>query len=249
MNERKNCNFKLNLGDRTMEASVAVPVAPLRPVDMLPLFLAFSEAISGAAAERSEAEGKPVSCRAGCAACCRQAVPISETEARYIAAMVAEMPADRRAHVKRRFEEAIAALDKAGLLPSLRDANSLKTQEERRDLGLRYFAAGVPCPFLEDENCSIHEHRPISCREYLVTSPAANCAAPSGDTVDMVQLSVKPSVVMYRFGDGKGEDEIRHVPLVLALEWAEAHQDDSQPLRPGPDMLDSFLYQIRARVR
>jgi Fe-S-cluster containining protein len=36
----------------------------------------------------------------------------------------------------------------------------------------------MPCPFLEDESCSIHPDRPLVCREYLVTSPAELCAGP-----------------------------------------------------------------------
>ena len=42
-----------------------------------------------------------------------------------------------------------------------------------RILGREYFQLGIPCPFLEEESCSIYHDRPITCREYLVTSPPA----------------------------------------------------------------------------
>ena len=47
---------------------------------------------------------------------------------------------------------------------------------------------GVPCPFLEDESCSIHPERPLVCREYLVTSPAALCAGPTQEGVTPVAV-------------------------------------------------------------
>ena len=39
----------------------------------------------------------------------------------------------------------------------------------------RYFAAGIPCPFLEEERCGVYDERPVVCREYAVTSPPELC--------------------------------------------------------------------------
>ena len=52
-------------------------------------------------------------------------------------------------------------------------------RETAHALGLKYFALGIPCPFLEEERCTIHEIRPLRCREYLVVSPAEHCAHPA----------------------------------------------------------------------
>ena len=51
-----------------------------------------------------------------------------------------------------------------------------------------YFALGIPCPFLEEESCSIHPDRPLVCREYLVTSPAELCAGPTQEGVTPVPV-------------------------------------------------------------
>lgn len=45
-------------------------------------------------------------------------------------------------------------------------------------------------PFLEDDACSIHPHRPSVCREYLVTSPAEHCAELGRKLVKRVPVSV-----------------------------------------------------------
>lgn len=129
--------------------------------------------MSARAVARVEAEGKTISCRAGCGACCRQAVPIAASEARAVARHVAAMPEPRRSIIKSRFAAARAALDAAGVDHGPTALTEM-TIEARPALGMTYFRAAVACPFLEDENCSIHPVRPLACREYLVTSPAEN---------------------------------------------------------------------------
>ena len=48
------------------------------------------------------ARGEAISCKAGCGACCRQLVPVSETEAHHLRDVVEAMPEPRRAAVTAR---------------------------------------------------------------------------------------------------------------------------------------------------
>jgi len=165
-------------------------------------------------------------------------VPISETEALYMADLIDAMPHEQRARVVARFGEIAEALRSRGLAKSVADP------AERHRLGLEHFKLGLACPFLENESCSIYAQRPASCREYLVTSPAANCSAPNAENTQMVGLPVRVSRVLYRFGDGRGEDEARWMPLAMLLEWAAAHRKDAQPKLPGPDLLRNFANKL-----
>jgi hypothetical protein len=81
----------------------------------------------------------------------------------------------------------------------------------------------VPCPFLEDESCSIHEQRPIVCREHHVTTPAANCAQLFQINVERVEPPVRVGEALARVADRIGGHGAYMVPLVLALEFAEVH--------------------------
>jgi Fe-S-cluster containining protein len=173
--ERTGFKIELSLCDRTIEATTAIPNAPMRMADLLPVLLSFDSAFVGMAADKSQSDGAQITCRAGCAACCRQLVPISEAEAIYLAELVAGMPAERQEQVRRRFAGAISALGEP-LMGRLRDAT---TASSRPDISQEYFSRGIPCPFLENECCTIYEHRPMSCREHLVTSPAENCKNPT----------------------------------------------------------------------
>ena len=230
--------FDLRFGGTTVPVRVQVPDEPVRPVDLLPVLHEFNDTLIGAAVG-----GQPVSCRAGCGACCRQIVPISETEARYLGELVAAMPGDQRQRVTARFAEAVDALAAGSLLEQLR-GEPPSDPVARHRLGLEYFSLGLACPFLEDESCSIHSHRPATCREYLVTSPAENCTQPRADNIAVVELPAKVSRVLYRFADGRGEQPARWMALPLLLEWMAGHRADEQPAIPGVEMFGAFMNKL-----
>lgn len=235
--------FEMKVGDSAISAAVTLPDEAIRPVDLLPVLHVFNDALIGVAVNKVEAAGEHVSCRAGCGACCRQVVPISETEAFHLAEVVAAMPEDRKSRVTARFAEVGRALAESGLLDRFRSAAPFPPGELRQ-LGVEYFQLGLACPFLEDESCSIHPDRPASCREYLVTSPAVNCATPRADNISTVALPTKLSRILYRFGDGVGDQPTRWVLLSLLLEWTANHTSDAQPVLPGPQLLENFMNQV-----
>jgi Fe-S-cluster containining protein len=231
--------FQLSIGEQTMDASVKLPAEPIRPVDLLPILQGFSNAIVSVAVAGSE----PISCKAGCGACCRQLVPISSTEALYLANLIDEMPEERRAATVARFDRVVQAMRSAGMMERL-DPEALTDPHVRQKTGEDYFHLGLACPFLENESCGIHPHRPLSCREYLVTSPAENCSAPSAETIRMVPMPAKLSYVLLRFGDGKGQEPARVIPLPLLLEYASGNASVDQARLPGTELFENFFSQL-----
>ncbi len=247
--------FQVNLkiGGRKLEASAPVSTGPVRPVDLLPLIQSLDDAVIRAAIDDETARGKTVTCRAGCGACCRQLAPIGQIEARYLVELLVAMPENRRAAIQRRFDDALAELDRRGLLDRLRAVASLAADANENDenhnavvrrLAADYFEAQIPCSFLENEGCSIHSHRPLTCREFLVTSPAENCSGSRPERMEKVRLPLKLTHILYRFSDGKGQDTTRFVPLVLALEWAAENDVAEEPQMLAPEMFGNFLAQF-----
>jgi Fe-S-cluster containining protein len=116
--------------------------------------------------------------------------------------------------------------------------------DAQRQVGVLYFRQGIPCPFLDGESCSIHPHRPLSCREYLATSPADHCSTPEQSKVERVELPGKVSHALYRFGDGSGSDAPRWVPLLFALDWVAQHPDAHRRRRRGPRLFEAFLCSL-----
>jgi Fe-S-cluster containining protein len=219
-----------------LQAKMTVPTGPVRLRHMLPLVHALADAVVDSAAQSAREQGEEVSCKKGCGACCRQLVPIAEAEARRIHALVEELPEPRRSEVRARFAAARQRLAEAGLLAKLLHPEEW-SEGDGRSLGMAYFQQGIPCPFLEEESCSIHPDRPVACREYLVTSPAEHCARPTAQTVRCVPLPLKVWTAVARFDEVPYSAHfIRWVPLILAPEWSAAHPDEPAP-RPGPELL------------
>jgi Fe-S-cluster containining protein len=244
--ESLTANVDLSIGEYRLQARLTVPAGPTPLRMMLPVLQNFASALVDVAVKSVEDKGKTISCKAGCGACCRQLVPISETEARAIAGLVDLLPEPRRIEIRRRFSDARRRLQESGMYDQLVQHDNW-TDDEFRAIGKDYFRLGIPCPFLEDESCSIHPDRPITCREYLVTSPAENCAAPTATSIDCVPLAGKVWTALARFDEvPAGSRYLRWVPLILAPEWATEHTEELPP-RPGPEWLNDLFSKLTGR--
>ena len=237
--ETVTATIDLTFAGRKGRLEVPVPTGPTRPVELLPLLRSLTDTFVRIAVENVESTGASISCRKGCGACCRQLVPISEVEAESIRDIVQQLPEARRAVVIERFEQARQRLGAAGLLESLR-APAQCTREDLLPLGVAYFEQRIPCPFLEEESCSIHDDRPLSCREYLVVSPAANCARPTPSTIDCVKMPVKVSNAMRHLDPDTADTSPPWIPLVLALEWPATDRIGGEP-RTGTAQVAALL--------
>lgn len=218
-------NVRLTVGGNPLDLQMTVPAKPVKPQRMLPIFQQMTDSFVGLAETALENAGGVISCQKGCGACCRQAIPLAEIEAYEIAEMVEAMPEPRRTEIVNRFEKAWHHFFAIGWFERLDHCADL-TEPEREKVVMEYFYENVACPFLEEESCSIHQARPLACREYLVTSPAENCAAPSAAKIRMVELPIKPSDTIRKITNSPNLNRsVNFVPLVLALEWARRHRD------------------------
>jgi Fe-S-cluster containining protein len=227
---RVTATLRLTVGELRIAHPITVPTAPVPATEIVPALQELVNATVAAAEARSADMGKTISCRRGCGACCRQLVPISRTEGERLRALVEALPADRRAAMTARFAEAEKKIATAGLVD--------RTGKSDRMLSLAYFALGIPCPFLEEESCSIHADRPLVCREYLVTSPAERCAGPAQEGVTPVAV---PKLSLAARGLEDDEDE--WFPLALLMTPARKSRR-SMERRTGPEWIQRFLARL-----
>lgn len=246
--ETRRLAVELGLPEGSVRVEMDVPTGEVPMEGLLPALRTTADALVAFGAALSKRDGRPVSCAKGCGACCRQVVPIAPAEARRVAALVEEMPEPRRSVVKGRFAEAWKRIEEAGLLPAL-EGRGPRAPGGAVEIGLAVFRLGIPCPFLEEESCSIYEERPIACREYLVTSDPALCSAPTPKTIAPVPLPTRVWAAVAREEQGIPDtDPVPLVPLVLAPRWAAANPEPGAR-RPGPELLrkvyDRFANDLR----
>ncbi len=227
-------------------------VGATRVMELLPLARAISEGVSAVAIAHEQAQGKAISCKAGCASCCRVLIPIAPAEAVRLAEVVDAMPKERRRAVKKRFEKAVQRMEQVGLLDPRRPRGqaalrSVKTdpKEAWDDASRRYFEAKIACPLLENEACSVYAERPMICREYSVTTPAELCSKLSDEARD-VPRPVRMSEVMTDVTNELLGREDFGVPLAMSLEWASAHPGSMRGEGDGEELAMALVRQIQA---
>ncbi len=236
-------NVRLSVGGEPLDLTMTVPAKPVKPQRILPIFQQMSNSFIEMTENAIGNAGGQISCRKGCAACCRQAIPLAEIEAYQIAAMVEALPEPQRTEMKNRFDAAWHHFSEIGWFERL-DKCAGASNEERERVVLEYFYENIACPFLEDESCSIHDVRPLVCREYLVTSPPENCSAPSKETVRMVEHPIKTSDTVRKITNSENLNRaVNFVPLVLALEWAKRNEDRF-PERTGEQWMAAFFTNL-----
>jgi Fe-S-cluster containining protein len=234
-------NIEMTILSRRIALQLTVNAGPTRARELLPIAHGLTQIASDIACSESEANGKPVSCKAGCGACCRQLIPVTQTEAHHLRAVVGAMPDARRRDLERRFDDAVSQLQQADMLEPLRSAE-LWSKLNPVEFGDRYFRLGIACPFLEHESCSIHEARPMTCRAFSVTSPAGNCRNPGPDNIVPVEHPLpRPLDAFGRVVTGAAEGTpAPWVPLVLALDYASSVPEPA-PEHTGPQLLRAVL--------
>jgi Fe-S-cluster containining protein len=228
--------LRLAVGGLSIAHPISVPSRAVAAADVVPALQGLVNAVVDAAEAQAVArEGKTISCRKGCGACCRQLVPISRTEGERLLAVIEALPAERQKELRRRFAEADKAIADAGLAE--------RAGRSDRELSTAYFALKIACPFLEEESCSIHAERPLVCREYLVTSPAELCAGPAQEGVTPVAVP-KVSLAARKLQD-ESEDWF---PLATLMAWARTRRKDGRK-RPGPEWVQRFVKAMASRER
>ncbi len=234
----------LNTPAGRLTTAVEAPTAVVPVTAIVPLMRRLGEEAQGLEAQRVTETGRTISCHKGCAACCRMMVPLSAPEAFALKEVVASLPADRQQRIATRLAQAKSLLLAHGQWHRLLDLSETTRppdDEALEPINRDYYALRMPCPFLEDEACSIYDDRPAACRELLVTSPAEWCQ-------DMVNNPVEHLPVPVRIGPALGllwaeltQTPARLIPLPLALDWADRHRRENHSTWPGTHLLDRAL--------
>lgn len=246
-------DLQLEIGGEHFEVSMTIPAGAVKPGRMLPVLQNLTNTIVARGVERSVENGKPISCKAACGACCRQPLLISEAEAFALADLVGKMPEERRNIIEQRFHDGRKHFEELSWFDRFDEMSAEAKKGKSDELGQRfvallseYIAEGIPCPFLENESCSIYHDRPLICREYLVTSPAENCVAPRPETIEKLKISGSPSRAFASLVRTENVKTPSELLLIRSLEFAETHADRFES-RVGPEWADDFFRKLTGR--
>jgi len=239
--------FEIGTPEGKIQTTLAIPAEPIRLSDLARLVLPLDDQLVGLSLKKQlPVLGGKVSCAKGCNACCNQLVPISAAEAFMLHDYVSALPESKQEDVLRRFIAGEEACEELGLDEAT--LGDLSSDQERRMLLVAYHRMEIACPFLEGGACSIYRTRPAVCREYLVTSPAENCAKIGETIVRRVPISVRMSIALARVGARALGGEALLLPFMLAIQWAEAHEDEGQKRFDGFSLVNMLLEELSGKT-
>lgn len=227
--------------------AVGVPTSFVPITAILPLMRSLGEEAQALEQRRLLETGLTVSCQKGCAACCRMLVPISAPEAFALVNVIERSERDERTRLLARLELANQHLAKAGLLKqliALSESTHPVTDEAIEPLNRAYYALRMPCPFLDNEVCSIYEDRPAACRELAVTSPAIDCQDMTNAGIQAVPVAVRISTTLSLLWAELTGTAPRLIPLPLSVDWATRHQAEQTQKWAGTELFEKALDKV-----
>ena len=227
-------NLEATVGSCELKMSVSVPAGPTKLDDLCRCCKSFRTTSWPRRNARASNRANASRARKVAVACCRQLVPFRRLRPGRWLASWKRCPSRGDTKSSSRFAAARQRLEEAGLWQRL--TRRQEWPEERRVAMGWNISARNPCPFLEDESCSIHRDRPLTCREYLVTSPAENCANPTPERRSIgFRCRRRCGVGARRESNWRpAQRYINWIPLIQALDWAAENPSEPTAKTLGP---------------
>lgn len=235
---------ELPVPDGVVRGKVAVTTGQMRLSGLVRIAYALTDAMVTRANDLEIGNGHTIFCRAGCGVCCRHMVPVSPPEAFYLMEHIDSFDSGRRRAVLKRFEGIVDTLTRHDMIDELLEP--AYTDEPILPAAREYFRLCLACPFLIDEACSIHPHRPIACRDYNVASPPEWCRQPYEHEVAKVPMPLPFSAPLARLTAAVTGEKPCLIPLSLVPHWVGKHAKQCKRQWPGTDLFDMFLDEIGA---
>lgn len=237
----------LNTPAGQITTAVEVPTGFVPVTAIVPLIRRLGEESQALEVARSVDAGKTPSCHKGCAACCRMPVPLSAPEAFALRECVRARSTDQQDRISAWFADTKSQLLSHGLwqrLSELCNASEQPNDDALEDLNREYYALRIPCPFLEEEVCTIYEERPAACRELLVTSLPERCDDLINNPIEPISAPIRISTVLGLLWQQLTSSPMGMIPLPVVFDWTECHQADNQQTWKGTELLDQALDKV-----
>jgi Fe-S-cluster containining protein len=198
--------------------------------ELVPEAFKLADRIVHAGLERVAKLGSKVPCVKSCAICCHYMIRVSIPEAFYLYERLLECKRPWRDKIFERFRlirETLMqnGLDKALERDLVRESGDVSYDYRLHLLSQRYFSLRLACPFLEDKVCSIYSWRPVTCRQYYVTSPASRCVDPFAKNVNRVSLPFNVADLLAQATADISGEPFRMIAFPFAMKWADKNKE------------------------
>ena len=240
-------SFELDILGETVCFSITVAQKQARLSDIAPLARTLSTKLALVVLDRLRRNGEFVPCRKTCSGCCNYLIPLSVPEAFRLREELLALPAEQgKAVLQSCLDTAKRILDKKPKEFDINELAGAESQIQISQLGKWYAGLKLACPFLSDSLCTSYEHRPIACREYIVTGSALLCEDERTDESQIVQMPVSVLQCLAQLTADLEQSNIEAVMLPLVLPWVQENLERGQRTWPAVTMVERFVEILRA---
>lgn len=255
----KTICFDIDVFDQPVHFDIRVAEQQIRLSDIVPLARKLSTRLAIIVLERLRSNGEFIPCCKGCSACCNYLIPLSIPEAFRLREEILALPAEQsRKVIKSCLDTAKIILDEKSQESQISESLKTNYRTQLNKLSSWYSSLKLACPFLSDDLCTSYAHRPVACREHIVTGSALLCvdewpAAYSPkqrqlmvDKSQTVQMPVSILECLGQLTARLEHSEIEAVILPLALPWVLENLDRGERRWPAVAVVESFIEILQA---
>ena len=246
-------NFSIQTISGELDVQVTIPTGFIPITDIVPVVRSLSEQAQAQAVIKADQSGQAISCQRGCAACCKgMMIPVSPPEALALTELMDRLPLDHRQRIEARCATMRDRLAEAGLLEvllDLADSPQQRSDEDIDPINRAFYGLQLPCMFLENDACSIYEHRPAACREHLVTSPPELCLNIEKNPVKELPIPIRAGTVLALLWTELMGGPVRLIPLPVAFQWAKKYRQHLHQKWKGFEVFDKALDGLNKYLR
>jgi Fe-S-cluster containining protein len=243
----KTICFELDIFGRPAHFGISVTQKQARLSDITPLARALSTKLAIMVLDRLRSNSEFVPCCKGCSACCNYLIPLSVPEAFRLREEILVLPAEQRRTVFQScLDTAKIILDEKPKIFEVNESAEISCQIQIKDLSKWYASLKLTCPFLSNNLCTSYEHRPIACREYIVTDSALLCEDEWSDESQIVQMPLSFLDCLGELAATLEQSDIEAVMLPLALPWVQENLERGERTWPAVTMVECFVEILQA---
>ncbi|MCK5173953.1 MAG: YkgJ family cysteine cluster protein [Planctomycetes bacterium] len=238
----------LDVLGQSLHLHIAASGSEARLADIVPIAREICDRVIDMVIEQLSKNGPEITCKKGCCACCRQLILLSVPEAFRLVQEIVSLPMDVREMVIAACRDAAGQVggklqeDLAAEGPLNPNAAEAYRQQVSDWFGSdRYQSLEINCPFLSGGLCAIYEQRPLLCRQWLVTGPAAQCEKGGIKTDHAVQMPVNFANVLAELTTKLEGSSREVVPLTGMFDWFSQNEKRYDKTWPAKQLIEQFI--------
>ena len=238
----KTICFELDIFGRPTHFGISITQKQARLSDITPLARALSTKLAIMVLDRLRSNSEFVPCCKGCSACCNYLIPLSVPEAFRLREEIFALPAEQcRTVFQSCLDTAKIILDEKPKIFEVNESAETNCQIQINQLSKWYASLKLACPLLSNNLCTSYEHRPVACREYIVTGSALLCEDEWSDESQTVQIPISFLDCLGELAAKLEQSDIEAVMLPLALPWVQENLERGERTWPAVTMVECFV--------